>query len=81
MKKLFIVAITLVLAACTDEPNAVRVLHSAGYTDIVTKGFTPFGCGDDDTYHTEFTAKGPTGIITNGVVCSGVLKGSTIRIN
>lgn len=83
MKKSTLLMALIAVAAmgCTAPDKTVQVLRSAGYTDIVTTGYEVFGCGKDDAFHTGFTAKGPTGVPVSGVVCSGMLKGSTIRIN
>lgn len=80
MKKVMLI-MALVLSGCSSHDNTVHTLQAAGYTNITTDGYSFFGCGKDDTYHTKFTATGPTGVRVNGVVCSGVFKGSTIRID
>lgn len=43
MKHLTLAAL-LALAACTDGPNAARVLEDAGYTDVVVGGYAAFSC-------------------------------------
>lgn len=69
-----------ILAGCTDEKNAYRVLTANGFTDIQMTGYAWLACSDKDTFSTGFTAKGPTGIPVKGAVCSGMLfKNSTIR--
>lgn len=73
------VAAATTLTGCTDAPKATRTLEQAGYTDIETRGYSFFGCGEDDTFRTKFTAKNPAGQKVDGVVCSGWLKGGTIR--
>lgn len=65
--------------ACTDEERTVRVLREDGYTHIVTKGYAWTGCGEGDTYKTEFKAITPTGAVVSGVVCCGLWKGCTVR--
>lgn len=81
MKRIMIVtALLAAMCACTSEPDARRALEGAGYRDIQFHGYGWFGCGQDDTYATKFTATGPTGNKVSGVVCAGlVLKGQTIR--
>lgn len=81
--KLALVAIAAVaLSGCTDPTSATKVLTQAGYSDIQMTGYDWLACGKDDTYHTGFRAKGPTGAIVNGVVCKGVFfKSSTIRFD
>lgn len=80
MKKLIIALSVLGLSACTDDANTIRTLRSAGYTDIETTGYSPWACGDDDTFATSFRAKNPQNQIVEGTVCCGMLvKGCTIR--
>lgn len=70
------------LAGCTQTDDAVRVLESAGYTDVTLEGYDLFNCSDDDFYKTKFRAKGPNGKPVSGVVCAGLLfKGATVRLN
>jgi len=40
-----------------------------------------FGCGEDDRFHTGFIADGPNGQMVDGVVCSAIFKGATVRVN
>ena len=83
MKSLIaIVLVMLALTGCASNPNEVlRVLESAGFTNVELKGYSYFGCGEDDVYKTKFIAKGPTGQYVEGTVCSGWFKGSTIRLD
>lgn len=78
---LSVITVILMLSACTSESDAARALRGAGYTNVVYTGYKAFACSEDDTYHTGFTAKGPTGQMVSGTVCSGWLKGSTIRLD
>lgn len=82
-KSLVIAALVgcLVLAGCTDGPNAERVLRAQGYTDIEITGYRYGMGGELDTYVTGFRAKTPAGVVVTGAVCSGVFKGSTIRLD
>lgn len=79
MKKLLLMS--LLLAACTSQDEAFRVLSGAGYTEIEITGYRWIGCGKDDNYHTGFKARGPGGHAVSGVVCSAVFKGATIRLD
>ena len=84
MKKLLIVlfmALALCMGGCTDAPEAQKVLKSQGYTQVQTTGYQFFGCGKDDGWHTGFTAVSQNGTRVEGVVCSGFLKGATVRFN
>ena len=79
MKRILIGLSFAVLAGCTSADSATRALESAGYSQIKITGYQFFGCSEDDSFHTGFTAVGPTGKPVSGVVCGGLLKGSTIR--
>lgn len=78
MNKLLILAV-LACAGCTSKDGAERALKGAGYTNIETGGYAFFYCAKDDWFATKFKATGPSGQLTQGAVCSGWLKGSTIR--
>lgn len=80
MKHLMTTAIAVaVLAGCSSADEATRALTGAGYKNITTTGYRLFGCDENDGWHTGFEATGPSGQRVTGVVCSGVLKGATIR--
>lgn len=82
MKNVIILAAAaLALAACSDAPGAERVLRQNGYTNVQTNGHAFFSCGERDSFATSFTAISPSGQKASGAVCSGFLKGSTIRFN
>ena len=82
-KAIAVCLLAVALSACSDNEGATRVLLDAGYTDVKADGYAFWGgCGEDDTYVTKFTAKGPTGRPVSGVVCSGLFfKNSTIRLD
>ena len=70
----------LLLSACTSEKDANRALNAAGYTEIQVGGYDFWACGEDDFFHTKFTAKNPAGKNMKGTVCSGLFfKNATIR--
>lgn len=80
MKKLMILSLILLCAACTSEDDARRALSSAGYTDINILGYSFFSCSKEDFFRTEFTATNYQGKTISGTVCSGLLfKDATIR--
>lgn len=81
MKKFVIMAFALVLAGCTNQDRALRVLESSGYTEIRFNGYGWFACGKDDTFATAFYATSVNGTRVSGTVCSGLLKGNTIRLD
>jgi hypothetical protein len=82
MKSIFIalIATAFLCSACTNPDTAIRILTDDGYSEIQITGYVPFGCSEDDVYATGFTATNSNGKIVRGVVCSGLLKGSTIRL-
>ncbi len=68
------------LTGCIDATGATSTLENAGYEDVKITGYNFFACGQDDFYHTGFTAKNVKGKTVEGTVCSGLLfKDSTIR--
>lgn len=80
MKTLLGIFALMIMSGCSNHDDAVRALKSAGYSNVQTQGYSWFACGQDDTYHTKFTALNPAGRQTSGVVCSGLFfKSSTIR--
>lgn len=82
MKKLLLCAVlALAVAGCSDSKTAQRVLAQQGYTQIETLGPSLFGCSENDTFTTKFRAVSPAGVLVTGVVCSGWLKGATIRFD
>lgn len=82
MKTTVAILLALSLIGCTRPDSATRVLQDAGYSDIKITGYRWFACGEDDTMHTGFEAKGPTGRRVTGIVCEGLLfKASTIRLD
>lgn len=80
--KMIVLAAAMIafLTSCTDASESRQALNEAGYTDVTIGDFAWLQCGKDDTFATEFTAKGPTGVSVKGAVCCGWLKGCTIRL-
>jgi len=80
MKKFFMMVILccFFMVGCTSPDNAIKVLKNEGFTNIQMTGYDFFACSDNDTFSTGFTAT-KNGKTITGVVCSGILKGSTIR--
>lgn len=75
-------ALSIALGGCSQPDRATQVLSSQGFTDIVIHPVglaDAFSCSEDDAFSTPFTAKGSSGAAVNGVVCSGFLKGATVR--
>lgn len=81
MNKIIIGLFAVILSGCTNSSSAIKALEGAGYTNIEITGFRFFGCSEDDSFRTGFSSTGPTGKPVTGVVCGGLLKGSTIRLD
>lgn len=78
MKKFVMIGLISLLAACTAPDQSRRALESQNLKNINITGYRWFGCGDDH-FHTGFSGTGPNGQHVEGVVCSGFLKGATVR--
>lgn len=76
-----LIAFAAAATSCTSANDANNALAGAGYTNVRLTGYRWFSCGKGDSFHTGFEAVGPTGRRVTGCVCSGWLKGSTIRID
>ena len=67
-----------------DDDVAYHAMLSAGYSDIkILEKFEFFpawhGCSEGDMVAFKVSAINPAGKLVNATVCSGVIKGSTIR--
>lgn len=80
MKLSILLFLALLICGCSSPTTAKAALEDAGYKNIQITGFKLFGCDQNDMFSTGFNATGPTNRNLHGVVCSGFLKGSTIRI-
>lgn len=82
MKNLFLVlALAGLAAGCTDPTAATKALDDAAFKEVKITGYRIFGCGEDYTFHTGFEAKNVNNKLVTGVVCSGWLKGSSIKFD
>lgn len=80
--KLFLLSIVFLIAGCTSPESATRALQNSGYTDIHITGYRFLSCSEDDTFRTGFVATNiASGKQVQGTVCSGFLKGATIRLD
>ena len=79
MKNIIIATLCILIGSCTNPEKAVEVLQKQGYTNIEITGYEFGACSEEDVFHTGFIAVSPSGYAVGGVVCSGLLKGSTIR--
>jgi hypothetical protein len=78
-----VTVLALTIIGCTDAEQARRATEAQGLKNVKITGYRWFGCDDgknsSDTFHTGFEATGPNGTKVSGVVCSGLLKGATVR--
>lgn len=79
--KYLIIAAALLSAGCTDGAAAKRALEAQGFTEIEITGIALLSCDERDSFRTGFKAKSITGVHATGAVCSGFLKGNTIRLD
>lgn len=59
--------------------KAKGALHAQGIKNVTLTGYSFFGCDSREYYSTGFTGTGADGKPVSGVVCSGFLKGVTVR--
>lgn len=78
--KYILIACLVILTACTKPDTTRRVLTSQGYTEIQITGYKFFTCAEEDMFSTGFTAQ-KNGFTVSGVVCAGLFKGQTIRLD
>lgn len=76
----FVLLTSVLLTSCTQPDKATEILVREGYQNIQIEGYAFFGCGEDDTFKTRFSAEKNDQPVT-GVVCAGLGKGSTIRFD
>lgn len=81
MRAVIILIASAVMMGCSDPRAASDAVDNMGFSDIETTGYRVFGCGDDYSFHTGFRAKNPKGKVVTGVVCSGWLKGSSVKFD
>ncbi len=85
IKRIIAISIcALLLTSCTQPDRTTRILEDQGYSNIQTHSFgfmQLFQCSEDDTFRTPFTAESSSGRQVTGVVCSGILKGATVRFD
>jgi hypothetical protein len=67
--------------ALTTPDRATQTLLAQGYTEVRTTGYAYFDCGKGDLFATAFEATSPSGQRVEGAVCSGLLKGNTVRLD
>ncbi|TNL52022.1 hypothetical protein [Acinetobacter bereziniae] len=81
MEKIILIFVLIMMTACSSSNDAQRALEAQGFSSVQTHGPAFFSCAQGDTFATKFTAKNVNGKTVKGTVCSGWLKGSTIRFD
>ena len=84
MKKLILLSIiSICLTSCfTDSDGAKKALIESGFHPIEVGGYGFFSGGKEDFFVTKFKAYSPdSSVIVSGVVCEGIFKGKTIRLD
>lgn len=76
-----LLAAAAILVPKTDVEATKRAVANIGMTDVAITGYRIFGCGEEDIFHTGFEATNSNGNRVSGVVCSGFLKGATVRFD
>lgn len=77
-----VLCVVILFISCTnisDFDKGKKQLENQGYTNIKNTGYNWFCCDDKDTFSTGFTALDKNGNKVKGCICSGILKGVTIR--
>ena len=79
--KTILLLIVLLTIGCTKSDDTLRILKDQGYTNITITGYNHFSCGKGDKFKTGFTALSQANKVVSGTVCTGLFKGSTIRLD
>ncbi len=85
MNKLLTFCTIVAFMSCTNEDMTRKTLEAQGFTNIVTDGWSPTQCSNNDSTCTSFHATSPTGDLVEGAVgCGrqfgGCGKGCTVRL-
>ena len=82
MKKPLLIAVILLLNACTKADDIRKYAEEQGWKSYTVTGYRWLACSKDDFYHTGFTAVTRDGKTVTGVICSGAFfKGATMRLD
>lgn len=81
MRRITLLIAILGLAACgPKKTDLISDVEAFGFNDVQIGSWASFRCSKDDTYGYYFSAINSQGHPVNGVICGGILKGSTVRI-
>lgn len=81
MRVVLLGAVLLAAGCEADRKKVKAILEVEGCTDVEFLPIKIFsGCSDDDSFQNQFRCRrGPDRREVRGVVCSGWLKGATVR--
>lgn len=81
MKKLLIIASSLLLASCMVSEHKTRSAVEAHGMDFVEAKGPSLKCSEGDKFSRNFVATNHEGKTVYGTACAGFIKGVTIRID
>lgn len=67
--------------SCPNGPQAREFLEAEGYADIEVIGANRWSCGERDISATGFRGTTAAGARVQGVVCCGLVKACTVRLD
>lgn len=83
MEKILCIMLSIIVfTGCTsnsDFNKGKKQLEHQGYTEIKNTGYIMFCCDPKDNFSSGFIATDKSGDEVEGCICSGFLKGITIR--
>lgn len=81
MFKILLICLVISLSACTSQEDVDKYSELENWKDATKTGYRFFGCGTGDLWHTGFKAITQNDKAVAGVICSGLLKGATMRLD
>lgn len=81
MKRILAFVAVVTLGGCDDPYKDMRAAEAIGLRDVKPTGFKWFACSKDDMFHAGFEAIDQRGQKVTGTICSGFLKGHTVRLD
>lgn len=87
LEKLIMIMIILIIGTIIlgsinsndQTQETITFLEQQGFRQVSITGYDPFSCSRDDISSIGFTAINSNGYKVSGTICSGLLKGKTIR--
>ncbi len=79
MKKMILIAAILATGCQVSQSDADKTFRAYGFTNVQLTGYSFFGCEEDNTFRSNFTATGPTGQPVSGAICCGWVFGCHLK--